>query len=65
MVAVMCRVPNCTADVAKLVSATAGHVIAALIFLNYKPTFFTLAVMQVVLEEFHFMFITRTLMPSQ
>jgi hypothetical protein len=65
MVTIMCRVPNCTTDVTELVSATAGHVVAALIFLNDKPTFFTLTVMQVVLEELHFMLITKTLMLSQ
>ena len=54
VVSVVYRFPISSADVAKLVAAAAGHVVATLVLLDNKPTSFASTVMQVLLEKFHF-----------
>lgn len=43
--------PIRSADIAELIFASTGHMVAPLIFLNHKPTFLALSVVQIILKK--------------
>jgi hypothetical protein len=43
--------PRSSADIAELMLASTGHVIAPLVFLDHEPAFLTLPIVQVVLKK--------------
>ena len=48
---VVWRGPILSTDVAELIVAAAGHMVAALVLLNDKLAFFALTIVQLLLEE--------------
>jgi len=65
VITVVSRNPVCTADVTKLITASTGHVIAALILLNNKPAVLALAVVKVVLKKLHLMLVAQSFVLCQ
>ena len=65
MIAVMGRSPLLPTNIAKLVLASACYVVAALVLLNHKVAFLALSIVQVVLHEKKFLFVTIPLMDPQ
>ena len=65
MLIVVRRRPVCAADVAELIGASAGHMVAALILLNHELALAALAIVKVQLKELHFVFVAVPLVLSQ
>lgn len=65
MVTVVLWVPVIPANITKLVSAPASHMIAALVLLNHKFTLFALTVVQIALKELNFLSLALPLVHSQ
>ena len=57
--------PVIAADVAKLVFASAGHLVAALVLLNDKLAFFALSVVQILLKVLNFVVVALTFMGEE
>ncbi len=65
MVIVVWSRPDRPADIAKLISTFAGHVIAPLVLFDDELALDTLTIMQVTLEKLHLVSVTFTFVPSQ
>ena len=61
MVAVVGTGPGSPADVAELVLAPTGHVVAALVLLNDEAALLALSVVQIVLKKLHFLLVALPL----
>lgn len=61
----MCGRPNCSTDIAKLISAFTGHVVAALVLFDHELALNTLAIMQITLEKLHLVLVAFSLMLGQ
>jgi hypothetical protein len=65
MIAIVSRIPNRPADIAKLIGTPAGHMIAALVLFYNEFAFRALSVVQVALEELHLVGIAITLVAGE
>lgn len=57
MIVVVDTCPLIPTDIAELIAALAGHVVATLILFNNELAFFALAIVQITLEELNLMWI--------
>jgi hypothetical protein len=62
MFTVVRRRPRLTTYIAKLILASASHMITALVLFNYKATFFALSIVKILLEKKYLLFVTLSLM---
>jgi hypothetical protein len=65
MIPIMGWSPSRTANVAELITASTGHVVAALILLNHELALFALAVVKVVLKELYLVLVAQSLVFGQ
>ena len=61
----MRRSPLCPTNIAKLVAASAGHVVTSLVFLNDEFAVFALPIVQVALEKHDLVRITLSYMDCE
>ena len=57
--------PSRTANVAELITASTGHVVAALILLNHELALLALAVVKVILKKLYLVLVAQSLMFGQ
>jgi hypothetical protein len=62
MFSVVFALPGGSADIAKLIFAPAGHMVASLVLLYNKAAFLALSVVQIILKKENFLSIALPLM---
>jgi hypothetical protein len=65
MISVVLAIPGFPTDIAKLVLAPTGHMVAPLVLLNHEATLLALPVVQVILKKQHFLFVAVSIVHSQ